>query len=426
MKKRQKKQSINYLLLLCLVLVLSGCQLNSGKSELRVSTKPTLQFRITWDELSGRGDVLAKVVDKFNGTSQRAFVELVGGNEDFTEYEAALSSNEIDVYVIPYRYVKHPFIYTSLEPLDRVFETEWDSYYDTIVELVETDNGRVAIPWIGHSMSLIFNQDLVRRADINPFLWQSPYDLLEGVKAIKETTGYSGIGLVGANHHDLSWMVNQFVYTFGGQLTTKSDDGLSDQIAINSKETQEALEYYINELGKYAQEGWEEHTGMDVLDAFAQGEIAFEIQGPWAVSEIWKKGHPFEIGVVPLDQMGIYSEVGPLMLAIDKDTDNMAGAVEFISYLNSDEAQAIIMNGEYDAKYDSYYPFRVPVKKTVVEAEFFEKYHEFKAFVEGFKLPSISTPNETWALTEERYIYYIHQAILGNMTIEEALEEVEK
>lgn len=409
-----------------ILLLTTGCQSKEIKSELRVSTKATLQFRMTWDETSGRGEVISKIIDKFNGSSQRAFVELIGGNEDYEEYEQGLAENIIDVYVMPYRYVKNPNISQSLESLDRVFENEWDSFYENIVDLVETENGKMAVPWIGHSMCLIFNQELVRRANLNPYLWESPDDLLAGVKAIEEATGYSGIGLVGADHHDLTWMVNQFIYSFGGELVSKNEDGSYGELAINSEESVKALDYYINGLGEYAQEGWENNTGEDVLEAFAEGEVAFEIQGPWAVSDLWKRGNPFEIGIVPLKNMGIYSEVGPLMLAIDKDTDNMAGAVEFISYLNSDVAQEIIMNGEYDPKYDSYYPFRVPIKKTLVESEFFEKYEEFKVFTEGFKLPSISTPSETWALVEEKYTYYIHQVIIGAMTIEEALEEVVK
>lgn len=420
--KGQMNRMVVMFIMSCL---LTACSSQGNASDLRVSTKPTVVFRITWDEYSGRGEVMSRLVSEFNGISQKGYVELVGGNEDFDDVMSGLEEDIADVYVLPYRYVQHPQVYEELEPLTRTFSDDWSSYYDTVVDMVTVGDEKMALPWIGHSMCLIFNGDLIRQADVNPHLWASPQELLEGLDTIEEKTGKAGIALVGAEHHDLSWMVNQFVYTFGGELVSFDEEGNPIDIVVNSEEAAAGIDYYINGLGAYAQPGWEEHNGSDVLEVFANGEAAFEIQGPWAVSDIWKRGNPFEIGVVPLSQLGIYAEVGPLMLALDKDSDNMSGALEFMQFLNTDKAQEILMNGEYDDKYGAYYPFRVPIKTTVVESEFFKQYTEFKAFVAGFEMPSLSTPDEIWAVKEEQYISLLHQVIIGDMTIEDALEEID-
>lgn len=221
-------------------------------------------------------------------------------------------------------------------------------------------------------------------------------------------------------------MTNQFIYTFGGELISKGDDG-SENIAIHSDESIKALDFYINDLGPYAQEGWQNHTGVDVMEAFGNGEIAFEIQGPWAVSDIWKRGYPFDVGVLPLDRIGMYSEVGPMMLAIAKSCEDPEAAQTFIRYMIEIDNLEKVMDGEYIPKYDAYYPFRVPLRKDMQTSTFFRKYPEFLAFIEGFKRPSISTPSDLWAkVQDEEYPRLLHEAMTGTISIESALEEVGK
>ena len=115
------------------------------------------------------------------------------------------------------------------------------------------------------------------------------------------------------------------------------------------------------------------------------------------------------------------------MFTVSKDSLMIDEAKDFISYLIDEDILEKIMDGEYDPKHEEYYPFRVPLKKNMENSQFFKQYPEFLVFIEGYKKPSINTPSEEWAEKRKQlYSYYIHEAIIGNITIEEALESIEK
>lgn len=384
-----------------------------------------LKFRITWDQLSSRGIAINKIVESYNNSQNKIHVTMVGGNEEHNDFVSLLNTDDIDVYMIPYRYIRNHQISDQLLLLTNLFSEKEDSYYESIKSLAKSDKGIVAIPWIGHSMGLIYNKDITDLAGVDPNNFRSIDDLLNACDTINKKTGYKGLGLVGADSHDLTWMMSQFIYSFGGKLTETNTQNQQTAVLINSQESKDAVNYYINKLGKYAQEGWKEHTGIDVMESFRNSEIAFEIQGPWGITDIWKCGYKFEVKAISLTQMNMYSEVGPLMLSISKNSKNIESAKDFIRYLTDKNTLERIMDGEYDDKYEEYYPYRIPLNKDMYDSMFFKKYPEFLVFIEGYNKASINTPTTAWAEDyKDLYSYYIHQAILENITIDEALESI--
>ena len=384
-----------------------------------------ITFRITWDEHSSRGIAISKIVESYNESQKKVHVTMVGGNEEKADYIAALAEDTVDVYMVPYRYIKNSKISGEFMLLTKLYLEQEEYYYDTIKELTKSEEGIAAIPWIGHSMGLIYNKDIVAAADVDPESFTSVWDLLDACEAVNQATGAGGLGLVGADSHDLTWMLSQFIYSFGGKLVETDARGIQTNILINSKESAEAVDFYINKLGQYAQEGWQEHTGTEVMDAFRAGEIAFEIQGPWGITDIWKSGEGFEAGAIALSGLNMYSEVGPLMLAISKDTANPESAEDFVRYLVDKDTLEKVMAGEYDDKYEAYYPYRVPLRMDMEDSDFFTKYPEFLVFIEGYKKPSINTPTCEWEEEyKSLYSFYIHQAIIGNISINQALEDI--
>jgi len=382
---------------------------------------------MTWDEQSGRGETIQSIVDAYNRQSDSYHVTLMGGNEDKERISELLEGDQVDVYVLPYRYIQDNSISEKLIKLDKVFSEEITDFYPTMVQLGKNNNELKGLPWIGHSMSIIFNVDLCKQSNVNPYQWKSLQDMIKALQAIETYTEASGIGLVGADHHDITWMVNQFVYTFGGSLVEVDENGRFLNLTVQSEETKTAIDFYKNELGKYAQDNWTNDNGQDVLEDFSKGEIAFEIQGPWGITDIWKKGNPFEVGVIALSQIGVYSEVGPMMLSVSENTHNTEGALEFIRFLESDEGLEMVLDGEYDPKHDAYYPFRIPIKRSMEDSVFYKKYPEFRLFSEGFRRPSISSPTPEWATNyNEIYQHALHQIMTGEKTIDQSLEEVAK
>jgi len=242
--------------------------------------------------------------------------------------------------------------------------------------------------------------------------------------AIEEKTDAMGIGLVGAESNDVSWMVNQFIYGFGGKLVNKT----GDRVLINSQQSSDALDFYMNVLGAHAQLSWTKDTGTEVMKYFLNQEVAFEIQGIWGISDIQKNGSPFEVGVIPLKQIGVCSEIGPMMLAIPESKSEQAKqqAIAFIRYMISIDAQQAILNGEYSPERDAYYPFRTPIRKDMADAQVMQLNPVYQVFIEGFGNPSIDVPVPAWqSIKKDLYEPGLHSVMIGAISIETFLTMIE-
>jgi ABC-type glycerol-3-phosphate transport system substrate-binding protein len=333
----------------------------------------------------------------------------------------------VDVFMMPYRYIKDNEVASELGTFIYSEENDaLDKFYPSVIEMSKNQGDLKGMPWIGHSMSLIYNVDLCDEAGVDPKKWTDIDDLIQGGLAITEATDAKGLGLIGADNYDSTWMVNQFIYSFGGSLVELDENNNFVQVIVNSDESVRALDFYKNELGPLAQDGWEEDTGADVIESFGNEEIAFEIQGPWGITDVWKNGSTFEVGAIPLSQIGMYSEVGPIMLAMDKDLSDEEGVQDFIRYLNTEEALNILLTGEYEPKFQAYFPFRVPIMNDD-SMDFYELYPEFISFTKGFEKPSINTPCPEWASDyEDKYQGILHDIFVENITIEQGLMGVAK
>lgn len=401
-----------------IILMLTSCDKNDPEAT-------NLSFRITWALSSEHGDTINRLITSFNNSQDDIYVTILAGNEDLEETRDTLMGEETpDLLVLPYRYVKYFGSAGFLLEVDELIADDIDNHYESILEMARVDNSLYGVPWVGHSMSILYNETILEAAGVNPELITDFDTFADALEMIETNTSKSGIGLVGANHHDISWMTTQFIHSFGGTLVNED----KSMVTINSESAKAGLDYYINVLGNYAQEGWESHTGIEVMDSFRNEEVGFEIQGPWGITDIWKSGNPFTVGTISFSDLGGYSEVGPLMLCIKNNIEEskLESVQSFIDYMSSNPAMELIMNGEYSPKNETFYPFRVPVRKDMNDLTFFIMFPEFVNFMDGFENPSINTPCPLW--TEVLELYYqpsLHEVIIGNLSIDDFLTLIE-
>ncbi len=421
---KQKKHAV-YLVMFLAVIGLLGCVQEPKAETLPVESKKPLLMRLTWKAYSGRGEAIQKIVDAHDPEGKSDYlVSLTDGDEDFNAIEKDLESESSDVYVLPYRYIQYFGDRKALMDISTYFNDEQNGFYPELWELATVDGGQYGVPWLGHSVALVYNYDILLKAGVDISKIDSMEALLEAATKVEANTEAQGIGLVGANHNDVSWMVNQFVYGFGSSLVDQS----GTKVTINNEQSAAALDFYKNILGPHAQENWRDDTGVEVMAAFRNQKVAFEFQGPWGITDIRKNGNPFRVGALPLERIGLHSEVGPMMLALPAglEPDKKEAALDLIRYLISKPAQGKIMDGEYSPEHDAYYPFRIPVRKDMEDSQVFQKYPEFIPFLEGFSNPSIDVPVPKWQLIKDQvYAPGLHQVMMGEMSIEALLEKTE-
>ena len=384
-----------------------------------------LGLRIPWKGYSGRGEAVSRITETYNqkeNPGRKVVVE--NGDEDIQTIGSLLKSDTQTVFVLPYRFVRYFGMKGSLADLTEHFADANALFFPQIWELGTYESAVYGVPWLGHSMGLLYNKALLDKAGVDPASITSLDALVEAMKKVEAATDACGIGLVGADSNDVSWMVNQFVYGFGASLV--SEDGKN--VAANSGKARDALVFYRDVLGSHAQPTWREDTGIEVMDLFLKQEVAFEIQGIWGVTDIQKNGSPFEVGVIALKDIGLCAEVGPMMLAISSAMDEKTKEEAFrvMRHLISYDAQEQIMKGEYSPEHDTHYPFRTPIRMDMADSLIFYSRPEYLAFIRGFESPSIDVPVPEWQEVKNQiYEPGLSRVMRGELSVDEFLTLLE-
>lgn len=411
-----RKRSITLIIICFIILNLFAC----SKAEIK-----DLYFRITWTDYSGRGVAIQEVVDVYNAQNKNYRIVLQGGDEDFDTLNNLITDDEHKtIYVLPYRFVKYFGNQEQLVNLSDEFSNQEELYYPDLWNLGKVNENVYGIPWVSHSIVLIYNKNILDSVGVIPEQINSLETLVDALKLVDENTDAYGIGLVGANHNDISWMVNQFIYGFGSSLVDES----GTKVTINNNNSLDAIRFYKDVLGQYAQPTWLDDTGVEIMNYFRDQKLAFEFQGVWGITDIEKNGSLFETGIINLSNIGLSPEVGPLLLSLEPEMtqEDKEEAIRFINYMISIEAQEEIMKGEYSPEHDAYYPFRVPARNDLINSLVFIENPQYIPFTTGFENPSIDVPTAKWQTVKNNiYAPGLHAVMTNELSIEDFLKQVE-
>lgn len=345
---------------------------------------------------------------------------------------ADIITSDADIFQLPYLLVTNLGSQGALVDMQSYFPSLGDIFPEAVIKLTCVGDALYGVPWLGHSIQMVYNKDMTDKAGVNMEEITTFDELLAAFDAIEAANeGVKAFGMIGKQTGDVSWMSTPYIYDFGGSLVDA--DG---KVVINSEAAKEGLNFYFNVLSKYGQNGWQEHAGGDVMEAFRTQRICCEMQGPWGVTDIWKqaKENQFTVGVMPMSQIinngePCKVEVSTYSFALmaDSTQEEIDAAVDFINFMISKDAQAMLMDGEYSADYDAYYPFRVPVRSDMKDEAFFQEHPEFLAFIEGFANPGLESPIPEWAQIRTEYVLPgLNGIALGTMTIDDYLATVQE
>jgi multiple sugar transport system substrate-binding protein len=389
------------------------------------STPVTIVFQQPWSLDSDRGKVVQSIVTDFMAANRdiRVVIKDSGVRNEVFITEV-LAGGAPDVVMFGEDGV------TLFAPQDAFIDLtpyveQWDSaktndFYPSVWAFGGYEGRQYGIPWIAHSMALIYNKGMFEAAGLDPdsppTTWDELYDYAEQL-----TTGDQyGFGLVGMQGHDMAWNWYNFVWQNGGDLATES--GGQWTMALNSPEALEALEFYI----KLKEVAPPESTTTGAGEAntlFVQKRVAMFVLGPWAVAGVRNDAPDIDVGVAPLPySTNQATTVGAGLLTVPRTTQNPEAAWRLIDYMTEIENQVKLVSAGF--------AFRIPTRQSAVEDRWFQDNPEYIPFVEGLgygHTPTILAIARQYNQAHGEAVQpALSKAFIGEATPSEALAEMER
>jgi multiple sugar transport system substrate-binding protein len=437
-------KKLGLLSITCLMGIMSAC--SSANTNENSSTAPAastqtesngkvtnISMQIAWASDSGRGKAIREMLDQFEKENKDVKVELLGGVQAGQKLlTQILSGKSPEVLQVAYGDAKPLAAQGAFVDLMKDLGSEKTNYMPQIWELAVNDGQLTGMPWLGHTIQVIYNKNLFEKAGIKevPKTWDEFYEVAK--KLTVDTNGDGkpdqfGIGLSGKQGGDLGWMYGLFAGQAGAKLVTQKDG--KNEVAINSPEGIKALEFYTKLMNETSPPDSLNKDGGAIQTDFRNQVVAMELSGPWGVAEAWKTNGKFEAGVaeVPAGPAGKATEVTTYLLSIPTgvEGDKLAASKKLIKYLSSKPAQEMVMKGEKgdDGKY---YPFRIPIRKDMADTQFYKDHPEFNTFMKGVEYPVSLFPIPQWAqISDEVYTSALNQAVSGKLSAADALKLVQ-
>ena len=150
----------------------------------------SLTFRITWKTYSGRGEAISKIVDSYNAINQTNYrVTVTDGDEDLVAIEKLLDDDStVDIYMLPYRFVQYLGYKDKLEDITSNVGNDENMFYEKLWQLGVVNQKVYGVPWLGHSMGLIYNKQILEQAGVDPESINSLDSFVAACKKVEENT----------------------------------------------------------------------------------------------------------------------------------------------------------------------------------------------------------------------------------------------
>lgn len=393
-----------------------------------------ISMQIVWASDSGRGKAIREILDEFEAQNPDIKVEMLGGVQYGQKLlSQILSGKAPEVLQVAYGEVKALSAEGAFIDLSDDFASYEENYYPEIWGLASSDGKLYGVPWLGHTIQLVYNKTLFEEAGIAapPATWEELYETAKALTVDKDGDGTPdqfGIGLSGKQGPDLTWMFGMFAAQAGAKLV--KEEGGKYTVALNSPEGIRALEFYTKLLRETSPPDSLNKDGGGVMADFRNQVVAMELQGPWGVPDVWKAGNPFEVGVaeVPAGPAGRATEVTAYLLSVPVgvEGDKLAASKRLIEFLASKPAQEQIMKGEVGDD-GNYYPFRIPIRKDLADTSYFKDHPEFLVYQKGLEYPFTLVPIPQWQqVSDEVYQSVLNQVVSGSLSAEDGLKTIEE
>jgi ABC-type glycerol-3-phosphate transport system substrate-binding protein len=385
----------------------------------------SIVFQQPWALTSERGQIINSIIQDFMAAYRDIDVTIrdsVPAREKvLTEIIAGTAA---DVVMIPEDWLHILANERALLKLDP-FVANWDpakrdDFYAAVWQLGQFKGDQYAVPWIAHSMCLIYNKGMFREAGLDPEKPPTTWaELLWAAEKLTIPDKQYGFGLVGLQSHDLAWYWYIFLHQAGGQLVRQRAGG-GWEVAMNSPAGLEALEFYLRLRQVAPPEAGVSHAGH-LSAQFEAGRIAMFLLGPWAVAGVRTRAPHIEVGVAlppRREQLATIVGSGLVVIPVTTRAAKQEAAWKLISYLTEVGPQVKLASAGY--------AFRIPTRQAALKDPWFKANPEFMVFVEALGYGVVPYPVMEYRMVHETVVQVeLNKAFIGDKTALQALATIE-
>ncbi|WP_079478104.1 sugar ABC transporter substrate-binding protein [Halobacillus salinus] len=204
------------------------------------------------------------------------------------------------------------------------------NYFDGSVTTMEFEDQVVGVPWYVDTRVIYYRTDLLEEVGYPeaPKTWD---ELKDAAKQLADR-GEDMYGL----DIDRNDQITPFIFAWQNGYEANVEEG---ELNFTSPEFKEAFEYYTS----YFEEGIsQKQQGKDIVEAFKDGSKPMFFSGPWMINIINDQAPDLEgkwaTAVMPTKEKNT-SSMGGSNLSVFESSDNVEGALEYISYMTDVDTQ---------------------------------------------------------------------------------------
>ncbi|MFB5660479.1 extracellular solute-binding protein [Alteribacillus sp. HJP-4] len=338
-----KQKSIIWLMAGLLMLLLAGCGEDS-------QTTRDGRVQIDYWVLFGGGDLdfMQEIVDDYNESQDDVYVNVV--LQDYDEYYTKLTTSVVadrgpDV-AVSHAAVLPDLVNQGLTmPLDSIAEEaglDWETYNENIVDSIEVEGERHAVPLDTHPMIMYFNTDLAEEAgmvDENGELLleeESPESFLEFLgRPNDEGMEASPIALStgGADAYRLWWA---FYHQMGGTPIFDAEDLNDVKVSLDKETAVEAVKYLKS---FYYEEELIPLNSADFFQDFQSERTVGIMTGVWGTGTFEATDLNIQAYPIPsvFGEKAAWGDSHTLIMPIkdDTNTERQQASMDFIEYVTT-------------------------------------------------------------------------------------------
>lgn len=362
---------------------------------------------------SWSGDQVAQLdaqADAFNESQDKYEVSYVAQELVEEKLLTGLASGDVPDVVLWDRYSTSLYVpKNALAPLDEYIEADnvdVGQFFDQALSELVIDDVTYGIPLLVDNRSLFYNTAALDEAGVEaPTTWDE-------LKSVAEATTVHDGGTLTRTGFQLNdpGLFNTWLAQAGGQMYSADEK----TTAFNSPEGLEVLDFWQSLLDA----GVYELGFGEGVDAFAEGNVALKLDGPWALSSLDAAGTEYGIVQPPAGPTGDKGAgMGGFGLIIPQGAKNADGAWEFIKWWTTQPKNGVAF-GEISGW--------IPANIEAANDPYFTDNPKYAAFIETLEYAKVRSRIPGASDVEGKaLIPQLERFLAGEINAEEALSEAQ-